>query len=85
MWAFLVATCACVVWWALDVRQRSEDMGRKVDELRRGLMQTLTTSWTSHGLTYTVTTVRRDNESLDDFNTRHDAAVDAALKLHPKD
>lgn len=85
VWLFVFALFAGVTWWALDLRQRSEEMAKAVEELRRRLMQTITTTWVSGGATYTVTTTRKEDEDLDAFNARHDAAVAAAMKLHPKD
>ena len=48
-------------------------------------MQQVTTTWTSGGLTVTVTTTRADGEKDDAFAERHKAAVTAMLAKFPKD
>lgn len=48
-------------------------------------MQQVTTTWTSSGLTVTVTTTRADGEKDDEFAERHKAAVNAMLAKFPKD
>lgn len=59
---------------AVDVLVETKDIG----------MQTLTNSWTSGGMTVTVTTTRNSGESAGDFADRHKEAVDAALVKYPK-
>lgn len=46
---------------------------------------TLTTTWTSGGVTHTVTTHQQPDESYDDFAARHQAAVAAQQAKYPPD
>ena len=46
---------------------------------------TLTTTWTSGGVTHTVTTHQQPDESYDDFAARHQAAVAAQQAEYPPD
>lgn len=48
-------------------------------------MSQMTATWTSGGISHTVTTTRRENESAEDFARRHQEELNAALALFPKD
>lgn len=48
-------------------------------------MGTLTASWTSKGVTHTVTTNQMDGESDAAFQARHNAAVAAQQEKYPPD
>lgn len=57
----------------------------QIDEVKRLLMQTITTSWMSNGVEQSVTTNFKDSETADEWLARHDEAVVAAQRKYPKD
>lgn len=59
-----------------------EELIREIHHQPISAMQTLTEEVTTRsGRTITVTTTRREGESVDDFLARHNEAVDAAKAL----
>lgn len=48
-------------------------------------MQTLTSTWKSQGVTHTISTPREQNETVADWQGRHDEALEAALAEWPAD
>ncbi len=52
---------------------------------RESIVSTITSTWTSGGVTRTLTTTRGENETAAEFAARHEAEFAAMLALFPRD
>ncbi len=59
------------------------DLLLQLQAAKETTVQTMQSTWTSSGVQHTVTTTRQDGESDAQFVTRHNNAVQAALKQFP--
>ena len=82
---FAVVLIAGVTVWELDAFSKTARIERAIEELRRRLMQTITSNWKSGGVDMSVSTTRGSNEPVDEWLARHDAAVTAAKAKFPPD
>jgi hypothetical protein len=68
-----------VAWQVRDIN------GRLIPFTTETQMQTTTTTWTSDGMTHTVSTPRNDGETVTAWVARHKEAVDALKAIYPPD